>query len=533
MKTYFRLILQVVFLLLPYLLIAQESSLHGGKIFIGIVIKNNDRLIPAFLKSIENLDYDKKLITLEVAVYNESPEIKDKIENWLGICAETYLQTACKHMDIAPSVQNNYSSNEKHQFFAEIKNGFLRKAKELNCDYCFITESDVFLAPFTLKELVKKDKPIIAPLLRPTPEPYDPFRNFFADVTEAGFYKDSPIYSEISDRIQLGTFSVPCVYGAYLIKFECFDKLNFLGSPNDYDFVAFSRNARKNNVEQFICNEREFGTYVHLYKAVSLEDEKSFYLAGIDINVDKGFIRELFSEHIKRDPFLKEYLARFELTNYAIYRVENRDLYFVDEPFDFIKSKFIKKGMRWERHLDEVFKKYVTPGSVVLDIGGHIGTHTLSLSRLVGQEGTVHVFEPQLKIFTENVINMRLNDCKNVIFHRNPLGNQEMWIGMSNECVTNEGMAKISLGVKKNVKMEKLDNLKLKNVSFIKIDVECYEPHIIEGGKETILNNMPVMVVEIIPTAEFDSTKEKIEKLGYEVTHLLDNDYLCLPIEKK
>jgi FkbM family methyltransferase len=47
----------------------------------------------------------------------------------------------------------------------------------------------------------------------------------------------------------------------------------------------------------------------------------------------------------------------------------------------------------WEPSEQEIMRRVVRPGDVVFDIGAHIGLHTVLLSALTGDTGTVHAFE--------------------------------------------------------------------------------------------------------------------------------------------
>src|SRR6476469_11240640 len=50
-------------------------------------------------------------------------------------------------------------------------------------------------------------------------------------------------------------------------------------------------------------------------------------------------------------------------------------------------------GVPWEVNEQLVMRRLVRPGDVVLDVGAHIGLHTVLLSALAGPHGAVHAFE--------------------------------------------------------------------------------------------------------------------------------------------
>ena len=260
-------------------------------------------------------------------------------------------------------------------------------------------------------------------------------------------------------------------------------------------------------------------------------DSKPWLISKINPRmITKEHLETLFSPFWNEDPYLKSFVLSHSFDPYEINYVENRDAYYVEkETSDFIKAGWIKKGHFWEKHIDTQFQKYVKQGTLAIDIGGHIGTHTLSLSRLVGPRGKVHVFEPQAKLFTELVLNMDLNSCQNVIFHRKALGDKKDIIEMNPTNKENEGNTLVGKGGDK-VQMEKLDDLQLTNISLIKIDVEGLEEKVIEGAMQTISTQKPVLIIEIWSDEKVLDKIQKIESLGYKAYNLHGcHDYLFLP----
>jgi hypothetical protein len=68
------------------------------------------------------------------------------------------------------------------------------------------------------------------------------------------------------------------------------------------------------------------------------------------------------------------------------------------------------------------------------------------------------------------------------------------------------------------IRLETLDSQGLRNIGFIKIDVEGHEENVIRGGIETLKQNKPVLVVEIEKRhagKPAGATIGLIEKLGY------------------
>ena len=53
----------------------------------------------------------------------------------------------------------------------------------------------------------------------------------------------------------------------------------------------------------------------------------------------------------------------------------------------------------------------------------------------------------------------------------------------------------------------------------------------LKGAKETLKKNRPVMIVEILNTAERAWRLNEIQAMGYQVTHISQDDFLCIPID--
>lgn len=246
-------------------------------VLLAILARNKAHVLPWYLKCLDALDYNKSLITVYINTNNNEDDTLQILEKW----AEG---NKAKYKDIildSHTVKELPSSNPhdwkpvRFKVLGEIRNKSMRKAKECGCDYYFVVDCDNFIQPTTLKELVKRDKPIIAPMLRAIPNKNDMYCNFFCDVSENGYYKEHPDYANILYRKKIGTHKVPVVHCTYLIKSEYIDKLTYVDSTDDYEFVIFSRSAREHDVGQYICNEYDFGVLLHPADSVSLQEEAS------------------------------------------------------------------------------------------------------------------------------------------------------------------------------------------------------------------------------------------------------------------
>lgn len=192
----------------------------------------------------------------------------------------------------------------------------------------------------------------------------------------------------------------------------------------------------------------------------------------------------------------------------------------------------IKKGRIWEEKIVKLFEKHIKKDSVVLDIGAYIGTHTVCLSKIVGENGKVFSFEPQKSIYKCLDRTIQKNNLMNVYLFNNAVSNNKNIVQFTE---TTNGRASMThmrpklrdFESKVNVKCLTIDSLNLDQCDFIKIDVECCELLVLEGATETIKRHKPIILIEC-----FDIHYKKLltilEKLEYEIIENLPQmNYLC------
>ena len=235
-------------------------------------------------------------------------------------------------------------------------------------------------------------------------------------------------------------------------------------------------------------------------------------------------------------------------------------------PRGWIKELMIR-GDIWEKHIVRAMQTHIEPGSTVIDVGTYIGTHSMLMGRLAGKAGKVYAFEPQRKVYRELVQNIALNGMEDVVVPlRFALGAKAGLVEMDPPTVKSSaglGLAgDPSLFVESSIKvgaggdkaeMRPLDDFGFTNVSLIKIDVEGLEDAVLEGAARTIAENRPVVILEIMggvavypgtspdtmmPEASpeqlegIHATWRLLERHGYEVRPIVENDYIALPLER-
>lgn len=236
---------------------------------------------------------------------------------------------------------------------------------------------------------------------------------------------------------------------------------------------------------------------------------------------------------------LIDYLVEFPFDQYYIVNVNNEESYYIDRGTkDFIKTQLIY-NVHWEAWILARMKNHIVPKTIILDIGAHIGTHTINLAKCLNN-GVVYAFEPQPKIFRELYYNLLLNNVQNVKLFNSAVGSENGKIELSPLCGDNEGGSGCygSSGIFADLLT--IDSLNLNNVSLIKIDVEGMEDKVLEGAKETILRNKPIIFIEFtgynLSQCDENSRKilmekvSKLQKFGYSVHYISGHDYVAYPL---
>lgn len=264
------------FYLALLLLFSCDSKPQDKKVFLVILARNQEHFLPRYLKNLENFHYNKKLITVYINTNNNNDNTEEILKEWAKKNKSIYSSIIFESHEIPnlESASGHDWSKQRLKEIGKIRNRSLELAKSSGCDYYFVSDCDNFVAPETLQFLINKNRPIIAPMLYDIPDPKDTNANFYFSVDNKGYFSFDRFYYPIYHRNIRGMIKVPVVHCTYLIKKEYLDRLTYQDGSDDHEFVIFSRSARENNIDQFICNERDFGVqFAFMDKKMTLEEE--------------------------------------------------------------------------------------------------------------------------------------------------------------------------------------------------------------------------------------------------------------------
>ncbi len=224
------------------------------------------------------------------------------------------------------------------------------------------------------------------------------------------------------------------------------------------------------------------------------------------------------SRYIKGDETLIEYKDDY----ISLYNNKRKNVKFYIFNSDNVIGEVIRKGNIWEGFMHEYFSKYSDKEKIALDIGANIGTHTYYLSKYYKN---VHAFEPFVYDVLEK--NIKINKINNVKIYKFGLSNATCKSKIR-KVNTNIGSSYIDKDGDIDIRLHKLDEIykdKNEKIGFMKIDVEGHELEVLEGAKETIIVNKPVIIIEIKNKKALDMLLD----LGYKYKRISNEDYLCLP----
>jgi FkbM family methyltransferase len=153
----------------------------------------------------------------------------------------------------------------------------------------------------------------------------------------------------------------------------------------------------------------------------------------------------------------------------------------------------------WAQCEIEILSQFIARGDSVVDAGAYIGTHTVAFSLMVGARGCVHSFEPNPQANRVLVANVLANAPDNVKVHESALGEVRSRARLETVGIDNLGATRTlpaRKAARKSVAVETLDSFCLKNIKFIKADVEGAEMRLLRGAAVTIGSSRPTIFLE-------------------------------------
>ncbi|MES2591481.1 MAG: FkbM family methyltransferase [Bacteroidota bacterium] len=184
------------------------------------------------------------------------------------------------------------------------------------------------------------------------------------------------------------------------------------------------------------------------------------------------------------------------------------------------------------------FLRMIPENTIVLDIGANIGIMSVHLARSV-KNSIVYSFEPipnNIKAFKRIINYFKL---KNVRLFEIALGNSEGQVEMVMPVISSVRMQGLSHVVHSSITennegerfkaplkmLDKIEALQTaaQRISAIKIDVENFEYFVLDGARELITKNKPVVYAELWENENREKCFELFQQLDYNTFVVFDN----------
>ena len=248
-------------------------------VFLALLVKQKEAVLPLFLESLNDWDYPKENIFIYIRTNNNTDNTKQLLEEWIEEYGDKYKGLIYNGEDVPEKVEKydvHFWNGERFRVLGKIRQESMNQALLTDCDYYFVVDTDNFLFPETLKELVKLDLPIVAPFLRyavalgenaDTPVEAAKreghmsryYSNYHDKVDDFGSIIPEDLYYKILNQEVKGLIECMCVHCTYLIKREYLSELNYLEQSDRWEYMVFSNSARNKGITQYIDNRTIYG----------------------------------------------------------------------------------------------------------------------------------------------------------------------------------------------------------------------------------------------------------------------------------
>lgn len=171
---------------------------------------------------------------------------------------------------------------------------------------------------------------------------------------------------------------------------------------------------------------------------------------------------------------------------------------------DISVSQSILNTKVYEPHVTAFMHRRLQRGMHMIDVGANIGYFAILAATLVGPEGSVTAFEPNSENARLVLLDIEINQLKNVRLLPVALSNVTGGAYFSPYLGSNGGFLRSTFDTLQNpqcivVSTYRLQELVSDRIDFMKIDVEGAEGMVVDGGLSLIERDRPILVSEFSP----------------------------------
>lgn len=194
--------------------------------------------------------------------------------------------------------------------------------------------------------------------------------------------------------------------------------------------------------------------------------------------------------------------------------------YLVYNRNDIYIGRAVEKYGEFSESEVELFRQLCRPGDVVVEVGANIGTHTVALAGIVGNQGRIYAFEPQRIVHYTLCANIALNSIDNVECFNVAAGDSDGFVLIPDirydQPANFGGISVNQFEQGRRVPRVRLDHyIDVPRLRLLKIDVEGMESEVIRGAERLISRHRPVLYVENDRIEKSQALIELIRSLDY------------------
>lgn len=186
-----------------------------------------------------------------------------------------------------------------------------------------------------------------------------------------------------------------------------------------------------------------------------------------------------------------------------------------DDPSDLIPHRITSGGRFYEQDLlEDVYKRLHRRRGIAVDVGAHIGNHSLWFSAVCGLN--VVAIEPNLRSYTQLAANVLRNPQAHIVPVLAAAGavRGRCWVAEGDE--GNSGTSRVMFYADGPTPVYTVDGLvDGGDVVLLKVDVEGAEPAVFAGAAETLERCRPLVYAEAATELERDTLDELLAPLRY------------------
>lgn len=193
----------------------------------------------------------------------------------------------------------------------------------------------------------------------------------------------------------------------------------------------------------------------------------------------------------------------------------HRIVFSLPDTSDLIQKKISEAKSFYELDLLEDMRARVHAGGLCVDVGAHLGNHTIFLAKVCGMR--VLAFEPQPEMYRLLVEHVRINGVEDRVRTFNvALGDVAGHGTLTWPAESNSGGARLQVDDGGSVLISTLDeHVGAETVDLIKVDVEGFELEVLKGGRRAIDRDKPLIYAEAIDAAARKSLEVYLGPRGY------------------